>query len=312
MMFGLVTNGFINARLPAGKRLSARIIERPGRWMGAEDLATLTGELKTVARTVLDEGDLAYGVFDAGGDALSRSLITVLYDKRSGVPVAFNVLPILEIPWRDGIREILHLGLVMVDPNAQGRGISSMLYGFSCVLFFMRNQLRPMWVSSVTQVPAVFGLVAETYSEVFPGQGPTPSFEHLLMARRIMETGRHAFGVGPEAAFDESQFIIANAYTGGSDSLKKAFDDAPKHRKQPYNDTCAKQLDYGRGDDFLQIGKLDLAAVQRYLRRVAPPGSAAGLVATSTLIALHRLILPLYHWFDHRRQWGDLSPRKST
>ena len=311
-MFGLVTNGFINARLPAGKRLSARIVERPGRWMDADASAALTEELKTVARTVLDEKELAYGVFDARGDALSRSLITVLYDKRSGAPAAFNVLPILEIPWRDGIREILHLGLVMVDPNAQGRGISSMLYGFSCVLFFMRNQLRPMWVSSVTQVPAVFGLVAETYSEVFPGQGPTPSFEHVLMARRIMGTRRDAFGVGPEASFDESRFIIANAYTGGSDSLKKSFDDAPKHRKQPYNDTCAERLDYDRGDDFLQIGKLDLAAVHRYLRRVAPPGSAAGLLATSTMIALHRLILPLFHWFDHRRQWGDLSPMKSA
>lgn len=311
-MFGLVTNGFINARLPAGKYLSARIVERPGRWMDADSLAVLTGELKTVAGTVLDRKDLGYGVFQPKSDALSRSLITVLYDKKSGAPVAFNVLPILEIEWRGGIREILHLGLVMVDPNAQGRGISSMLYGFSCVLFFMRNQLRPIWVSSVTQVPAVFGLVAETYSDVFPGQGPTPSFGHVLMARRIMETGRHSFGVGPEAAFDEQAFIIANAYTGGSDNLKKAFDEAPKHRKQDYNSLCAERLDYGRGDDFLQIGKLDLAAVHRYLRRVAPPGSALGLLATSLMIALHRLILPLFHWFDHRRQWGDLSPRKSS
>lgn len=310
MMFGLVTNGFINARLPAGKRLSARIVERPGCWMDAEGLAALTEELKSVARTVLDKKDLAYGVFDAQGDAISRSLITVLYDKHSGAPVAFNVLPVLEIAWRGGIREILHLGLVMVDPNAQGKGISSTLYGFSCVLYFMRNQLRPMWVSSVTQVPAVFGLVAEIYSEVFPGQGETPSFEHVLMARRIMETRRDAFGVGPDAAFDEQQFIIANAYTGGSDSLKKTFDESPKHRQDRYNARCADLLDYGRGDDFLQIGKLDLAAVQRYLRRVAPPGSAAGLLATSAMIALHRLVLPLYHWFDHRRQWGDLSPRK--
>lgn len=33
--------------------------------------------------------------------------------------------------------------------------------------------MRPLWVSSVTQVPAVVGMVSETFSQVFPAQDGT-------------------------------------------------------------------------------------------------------------------------------------------
>jgi hypothetical protein len=116
------------------------------------------------------------------------------------------------------------------------------------------------------------------------------------------------FGVGDEAGFDEQRFVITDAYTGGSDALKKTYDAAPKHRDEQYNLFCARALDYGRGDDLLQLGRIDLAGARRYLQRDVPAGSLPALLAASAVLALQRLVLPLMHWMDDTRAFGGLRP----
>ena len=124
-----------------------------------------------------------------------------------------------------------------------------------------------------------------------------------------MRDHRAVFGVGNEAGFDEARFVITDAYTGGSDALKKSYDVAPKHRDEQYNGFCARELDYSRGDDLLQIGRIDLAAARRYLMSEVPAGSMPGLLATSAVLALQRLVLPVMHWMNDRRAFGILRPR---
>ncbi|WP_374368587.1 hypothetical protein [Dongia sp.] len=161
---------YLNITLPIGKGLKARIVEKPGLWLDPGDLTRLTQDIRAIALTTLDAKELTYGVFDPASGQLGRSIITLVYQRGNGSPVAFNALPVIEIPWRNSIREILHLGLVMVTPEMRGRNLTATLYGLACILTFVRNQMRPIWISSVTQVPAVYGMVAETYSGVFPGQ----------------------------------------------------------------------------------------------------------------------------------------------
>jgi hypothetical protein len=107
------------------------------------------------------------------------------------------------------------------------------------------------------------------FSNVFPSIDVRrrPSLEHLAIAHQLMRQHRDAFGVGQDASFDEAGFVIRNAYTGGSDHLKKSFDDAAKHRDDEYNTLCRRELDYDRGDDFLQIGQYDMTVVRRCLLR---------------------------------------------
>jgi hypothetical protein len=124
-----------------------------------------------------------------------------------------------------------------------------------------------MWVSNVTQVPSIIGRVADTFSDVYPRPGAScrPPADHVILASQIMRHHRTAFGVGKEAIFDETRFVIQNAYTGGSNNLKKTFAAVQKHRNDAYNEFCARELDYARGDDFLQIGRVDVAALCRQL-----------------------------------------------
>ncbi|MDR6529825.1 hypothetical protein J2800_000549 [Caulobacter rhizosphaerae] len=302
---------YIDTTLPAGRGLRSRIVERPALALEPDDLARMIADIRAVARTTLGENELTYGVFSGDRETLSRTVLTVVYDTASGEPVAFNALALLRVSLGGREIEVLHLGLVMTAPKARGGGLSAVLYGLTCVLLFVRRQCRPLWISSVTQVPAVVGMVAETFSDVHPGQPATrASFQHRLVARQIMRHWRHAFGVGPEAGFDEERFVITDAYTGGSDNLKKTFDQAAKHRDPRYGELCRLQLDYGRGDDLLQLGRIDMRAAARYLAKVAPPASVTGLIGRLALMLAQGAVLPLIHWLDDTQSWGSLRPWK--
>ena len=58
---------------------------------------------------------------------------------------------------------------------------------------------------------------------------------------------------------------------------------------------------------MLQLGRIDLAGARRYLLREVPPGSLPALLAASAVLALQRLVLPVFHWMDDTRAFGSLA-----
>jgi hypothetical protein len=292
--------------------LLTRIVESPGTSLLPPECDALVSQLRIVAAKTLPEESLSYGIFSGDKARLSRAVVTLISEEESGKPIAFNALSVMDVVLDGEPAEVTHLGLVMVDPDVRGQGLSWVLYGLTALVLFARDGLRPKWISNVTQVPAVVGMVSDTFSDVFPSPlpGGRQSFAHLQLARGIMAKHRAVFGVGDDAGFDEARSVITNAYTGGSDALKKTFDVAPKHRNAIYNDFCERELDYARGDDALQLGRIDLAAARRYLLREVPHGSLPSLLAASAILALQRLVLPVMHWLDDTRAFGTLRPRQ--
>lgn len=287
----------------------AHVYERPGCWMSAAEQAALTGALREVAARSLPAGQLDYGIFRDGSGALDRAVIMLIRERGSGRPVAFNALALLDVTHRGRREVVTHLGLVLIDPEARGKGLSWALYGMTTLLLFARNQLRPFWISSVTQVPAVVGLVCEGFSDVFPSpDGAVRRFDQLALARQIMARHRAAFGVSDDARFDEERFVIEDSYRGGSDHLKKSFDEAPPHRDPAVNAFCAAMLDYGRGDDVLQIGQMNLAAARRYLLQGVPRHSLPALLGAALFLLVQRAALPAVYWLSPGRRWGRLRP----
>jgi hypothetical protein len=293
--------------------LVTRIIERPGRQMDDVALAALVEQLRSVAARTLGAGALTYGVFSGERERLSQTIVTLITEKESGKPIAFNALAQMSVTLNGEPQEVIHLGLVMVDPVARGRGLSGVLYGLTVLVLFMRDGLRARWISNVTQVPGVVGMVCQTFSDIYPSPdaGARQSFAHLTLSRQIMRDHRHVFGVGAEAGFDEGRSVITNAYTGGSDDLKKSFATATQHREPRYNAFCESELDYARGDDLLQIGRMDLAAARRYLLGQLPRTSLPGLLGAGAFLLLQRLMLPVLYWLDDGRRFGLLRPRPS-
>ena len=311
-LFKSIGHKFLDVTLRSGPDMRVRIIERPGIWMDDAQLGQLSDQLRVVAARTLDAGSLTYGVF-SGDAARMKQVIITLVTRADGTPIAFNALAILELDTKPAPTEVLHLGLVMVDPDERSKNLSWVLYGLTCFLIFFRRQFRPVWISNVTQVPAVVGMVSQMFSNVWPQpDGGRRTLNHLLLARQIMAQHRNVFGVGTDAGFDEDRFVITNAYTGGSDDLKKTWDSAPKHREARFNDYCADTLDYARGDDVIQLGQMDLAAMRTYLRREVPKSAVFGLLLAGGLVALRRIILPAVHWADSRKHWKTLRPYDGT
>lgn len=307
-----LTQPTIDLTLRTHAGLRTRIVEAPGLSLPQDDLAALVDQLRSVAAKTLPQESLTYGIFSGEPERLSRAIVTLICEEKTGRPIAFNALSVMDVRLDGEPVEVTHLGLVMVDPDVRGQGLSWVLYGLTALVLFARDGLRPKWISNVTQVPAVVGMVSDTFSDVYPSPLPQArqSFAHLQLARGIMARHRAVFGVGEEAGFDEARSIITNAYTGGSDALKKTFEIAPKHRNEIYNAFCARELDYGRGDDVLQIGRIDLAGARRYVLSEVPHGSLPALLAASVMLALQRLVLPLVYWLDDTRPFGSLRPRE--
>ena len=300
----------MDVALRSGSGYRVRIMECPGLWMDPAGLSSLSANLRIVAERTLDSGTLHYGVFSGEQRNLENVVITLVC-RDDGTPIAFNALAVMEIATAPQPTEVLHLGLVMIDPNERSNNLSWVLYGLTCFLVFFRRQFRPVWVSNVTQVPAVVGMVTQMFSSVWPAPAAgRQTLTHLLLARQIMQHHRAVFGVGDDAEFDESRFVITDAYTGGSDDLKKTWEQTAKHRIDAYNNFCADQLDYSRGDDVLQLGQMDMSAMRRYLRREVPKSAVFGLLLTGAIVGLQRLVLPAIYWFDSEKHWSILRPAK--
>ncbi|MFP5286279.1 MAG: hypothetical protein ACLGI9_11120 [Thermoanaerobaculia bacterium] len=307
-----INRRYLDFTFRASKEARVRIVERPGRWMPKEEQERILEEMRALVRRSVPAGTLDYGVLTGDPERWDAAILTLIHDKSTGGLIAFNALSILECELRGRPQEVIHLGLVMVDSAARARGLSWVLYGLTTMLLFARRRLRPLWISNVTQVPAVFGMVSESFANVFPSPlpGSRRSFDHLRLARAIMARHRHVFGVGPQAGFDEERFVITDSYTGGSDHLKKTLAEATPHRKALFNEVCERELDYRRGDDFLQLGQVSLPATRSYLLKEVPPGSLAGVAVQWAFLFLSSLVSPVLEWLTPSEPSGELRAWK--
>jgi hypothetical protein len=288
------------------------ICDRPGLSLDQAERDALRAIVSALALKVEPRGALDYGVFLDDLEIWKNIVLTLVYDRETGALIAFNALRWIDLDRSRAEPPVLHLGLAMVDPDFQSRGVSWILYGLTVVLLFLRAGLGPLRISSVSQVPAVIGRVAQSFADVYPdGTTPRPGYRHLRVARAIMKGHRDAFGVGDDAWFEEDHFIIRNAYTGGSDAMKKQFAEAAHHRDSYVNDFCLAHLDYGRGDDFLQIGQMDLPTAREYLMRDVPKHSRRAVMMAGAFMLVQNWIVPVAAWLDGSRRWNGLEPRRS-
>jgi hypothetical protein len=297
--------------IAGGGAFRARVLERPGLWLDPAQQQRLIEAMRGVVAS-LEIGDLEYGLLSDDGRLMDRAILTLIEERASGRTVAFNAMLALDCTLRGVPVDVIHLGLTAVDPEYRKRGVSWILTGFTTFLLFVKNGLRPYWISNVSQVPSAIGMVCEATSNCFPGPDARRTFDHVVLAREIMRRHRSAFGTGDDAVFDSERFVILNSYTGGSDHLKKRWEDAPRHRDERYNELCHRELDYERGDDFLQLGQVDLFTLWRYLSHSLPRDAWAVALSHASFAVADGMIVPLLQWLTPDQPMGDLRPRRKS
>lgn len=304
----------ISLEFSAGRgQLRVRVLERPGLWMAAHEQERLIADMRRVVRS-LGIGDLPYGLLSGDRPHLEQAILTLIEDRATGTTVAFNAMQVLDCKLRGVPIEVLHLGLTVVDPRFRKRGVAWILSGFTTFLLFVKNGLHPYWISNVTQVPAAVGMMCNAAANVYPcpNGGARRTFDHVVLAREIMRRHHAAFGVGEEAVFDAERFVILNAYTGGSDHLKKRWEEAPRHRDERFNEMCQRELDYERGDDFLLLGQVNLFTLWHYLSHFLPHEAWAIALSRYAFALADSVALPVLQWLRPRHAMGDLRARKKT
>ncbi len=253
--------------LSMGKHYAFKVWEKPGKWCDDAMLQAIVEDITSIV--ACDDGlDMPdYGFL--GGDVrdLENRIITIAYHKRTNKPVGFTAQLMMPLKLKGKEVDVLHLGLSWVVPEHRSLSLPGFLNIIPMLMVLTKYGFRPIWVSNVSQIPAVLGAVASglstTYPDTFGHQQQQPI--HRVLATAIMEQQRHVFGVAKEAGFDLKKQLITEAYTGGSDNLKKSYAECPKHREDQVNAFCRKYLDYDRGDDFLQLGLMDKGMIERFL-----------------------------------------------
>jgi hypothetical protein len=295
--------------------LDVTLWDRPGRFCSDDELASMVRDLREVAADGQRGKPVPeYGVLLGDRDDLKNRVITIVRVRATGEPVGFSALCWMDLTLGVRTMSVLHLGLVYVSPEHQHKHFSNVLYGAPTLLMLMKRGLEGFWISNVSQVPSAIGLTASHYDAVYPNvdDKAQQSFRHLVLARAIMKTHRHVFGVGEDATFDEARQVIQNAYTGGSDNLKKTFDDAPKHRDPRINELCRTRLDYQRGDDFLQLGRCNVRAILRFFQQKLPKNSAVQILSTATSLLIGGLLVPVVRWLMATEATPTSLPPRST
>jgi len=293
---------YFEFKFESGSGETVHILEKPEYLLDEIEQKSLREDIYALSlKCTPNNQALDYGIFNDPNhnNILNQCILTLIRDNNSNKLIAFNCLPLLDLTLKNKPIYFVHLGLVMIDPDYRSKGLLYILYGLTVVIMFCRKRLTPIWVSNVTQVPAVVGSFSENFNNVFPNalNNSRRSFDHLSLVRQIMLNHRHVFGVGNDAEFDEKMFIIKNAYTGGSDNLLKTWNQVTKYRNDTVNDFCQKHLNYDRGDDFIQIGKMDFFALQKYIIRMIPAKSLILILNNIFIVFLQSILLPVYHWF---------------
>ena len=219
---------YFEFKFESGSGETVHILEKPEYLLDEIDKKSLREEIYALSlKCTPNNQALDYGIFNDPNhnNILNQCILTLIRDDNSNKLIAFNCLPLLDLTLKNKPIYFVHLGLVMIDPDYRSKGLLYILYGLTVVIMFCRKRLAPIWVSNVTQVPAVVGSFSEGFNNVFPNalKNSRRSFDHLSLVRQIMLNHTHVFGVGNDAEFDEKTFIIKNAYTGGSDNLLKTF-----------------------------------------------------------------------------------------
>ena len=205
-----------------------------------------------------------YGIYLPRRTPYRNRIITLVHAPDRS-PVAFSTVMYYSVAVEGRVYPVFQLGLVVAARRSPRRFVGPAYFYPLAWLLALRG-FRQYWVASASMIPNLVGVFADGFVDVFPhyrvGRPPSPIARAI--ARRLVQDHGDEFGAGPDSRLDESTFAVSNCYVGPAAPLRKTWDEVAKHPDPRCNELCRRTLDYQRGDDLLQIGRVNLALLLRY------------------------------------------------
>lgn len=230
------------------------------------ELEELVFQLREVAAKCFPEVP-NYQALSGDHDELERVVLTVARNQKNKI-IGFCSALILEV---DGVGKIFHTGLTCVDPSARGKKLTHKLTSKTLTTYMIRESLlKPVWVTNCACVLSSLGNVAMYFEDVFPSPYRTkaPSSQHLRIAQAISEQYREQIAINETAIFNDKSFVFEGSVEGTLFE-KKENDDRFHHRNRHLTKFYQDLMNFERGDEVLQIGKVSFLTFAKYAYKKA-------------------------------------------
>lgn len=243
------------------KRLEYEFFNCPGLYWSDEELQRYVEGFRALALNCLKEIP-NYQCLSFDRNFLKRALIVTVRDKLNNELLGFCSAVLFEMNFD---QSVLHLGLTCVSPSARGLKLTHKLTSRVLKGYFLEISLfKTLWVSNVACVLSSLGNVAKCFESVYPSPYELkPSELHKKIATKINLKYREDFYVSPKVKFNESTFVFEGSVSGNSFEKSK-YDKRFFHREKHLNDFYMERINFERGDEVLQIGKVNLLTFIKY------------------------------------------------
>ncbi len=250
---------------------------RPGLKRSESDLKHLVKEIREAASTCFDDLP-GYQAMAGSREEMSDKVIALAW-RPDGKIAGFCSMVVLPVP---GVGDVLHTGLTCVRPEDRSSGLTHVLASRATVQYLARQSpVGRVWVSNVACVLSSLGNVAMHFDNVYPSPylKRGPGAVHFMIARAIDEHYRDKIFISPEAEFDYENFVFRRSVEG-TVFQKDREDSRYHHRDKVLNDYYASLMDFGRGDEVLQVASVSLLTIMRHARSrgKAAKGKTARLI----------------------------------
>lgn len=236
----------------------------PGRYMNQMDREFLVKELVEVASECFLEAP-DYQALSGKKEELDRAVICTSRDENGRL---MGFCSALALPV-ENVGDVLHLGLTCVHPDARGMNLTHHLTSKLLLKYlFKESMFKETWISNCACVLSSLGNVAMYFEDLYPSPYgvKAPAARHMKIAQAIDSHYRESIAINESAVFNSERFVFEGSVDGTV--FEKDSDDERFHHRDPaMTEYYQDLLNFERGDEALQIGKVSLLTFPKYLLR---------------------------------------------
>lgn len=236
---------------------------QPGLYWTRDLLDRHVGEMRDVAKLCLSEVP-DYQCLSGNRKTLARNVIVQARSKQTKELIGFCSAILFKLNDKENV---LHLGLTCVSPEYRGLGLthkltSKLLRGY----FLEHSLLKTHWISNVACVLSSLGNVAKYFDNVYPSPFMAyPSKKHFKIAKMISGNSLYKkdIYIDEHIKFNPVSFVFEGSVYGNT-FQKSEQDEKYFHRDVFINNYYRQMLDFEKGDEVLQIGKVNILTFVKY------------------------------------------------